>query len=203
MEYIDKVYYINLDHRIDRKEHILNELKNIGFSDDKIIRFSAISHQLGCIGCGLSHINVLKDALNNGYKNIIVFEDDFKFIINNNEFNSLLNQFITENNNYKICLLAYNLIKGEQINDYLIEAHRCQTTSGYLINHTFMTDLINTFTEAVNGLLQGKPIPIYAIDMFMMRHQGKNKQFYAIKPKMGVQITSYSDIEKRITNYGV
>jgi glycosyl transferase family 25 len=56
---IDKIVYINLDKRPDRKEEIENELNSF---DLKYIRYKAIEHDMGIVGCGYSHLNVLKMA---------------------------------------------------------------------------------------------------------------------------------------------
>jgi thiol:disulfide interchange protein DsbD len=55
----DGVYYINLKHRLDRKEQIEKELNNFHI---KYERFDAIRHNIGIIGCGLSHLAVLEKA---------------------------------------------------------------------------------------------------------------------------------------------
>jgi len=75
METIDKIIYINLDYRKDRKEEILNEFKKLGIPDSKIERFPAISFP-ACpnIGCVMSHA---KAAL--GYETVMILEDGFNF----------------------------------------------------------------------------------------------------------------------------
>ena len=55
----DGVYYINLKYRPDRKEQIEKELNNFNI---KYERFDAIKHDIGIIGCGLSHLAVLEKA---------------------------------------------------------------------------------------------------------------------------------------------
>ena len=81
MEKVDQIYYINLEHRTDRKEHIENEIKKIDPNLKKTTRIEAIKHKQGGIGCGMSHIKVLEDAIEKNYHNIIVLEDDFKFTV--------------------------------------------------------------------------------------------------------------------------
>ena len=81
LEHIDKIIYINLDSREDRKHEILEEFKRLQIPEDKIIRFTAIRHETeGAIGCSQSHIAVLKMAIENNWKNYMVLEDDFNFI---------------------------------------------------------------------------------------------------------------------------
>ena len=52
MENIDCIYYINLEHRTDRKEQFLNEMKKIQMPESKINRIEGIYTQnIGIVGC--------------------------------------------------------------------------------------------------------------------------------------------------------
>lgn len=76
-------YYINLDHRDDRKRHMEVEFDNALPSTYNLTRWSATKHNKGWIGCILSHTNLLKHLKiiqnDNGF--YCVLEDDCK--INN------------------------------------------------------------------------------------------------------------------------
>jgi ribosomal-protein-serine acetyltransferase len=77
--YIDKIIYINLSKRTDRREEIENELNNFNLYYE---RFEAIpTPECGIYGCGLSHLSVLKLAKERNYKNILILEDDFQFLV--------------------------------------------------------------------------------------------------------------------------
>jgi len=96
MERIDKIFLINLDRREDR----LDEFNKIfPYSKSHFERFSAVDGQelkiddeisklfqdnnfnwlRGKIGCALSHYRIWKIGLQNGYKNMVVLEDDILF----------------------------------------------------------------------------------------------------------------------------
>jgi len=78
MEYIDRIFYINLYHRTDRKQEIETEFENQGITNYE--RFPAIHHPtIGGVGCGRSHIEVLRIAKERGYKCVMILEDDFMF----------------------------------------------------------------------------------------------------------------------------
>jgi len=77
MEYIDAILYINLEHRKDRNEHILNEIHKICTDNSKIHRIDAIKNDNGALGCGLSHIKALEYAVKNEWKTVLILEDDF------------------------------------------------------------------------------------------------------------------------------
>ena len=59
---IKHAFYINLDHRTDRKEHVEKELNIIGVNAS---RFEAIKMENGAIGCSMSHLKILQTALKN------------------------------------------------------------------------------------------------------------------------------------------
>jgi glycosyl transferase family 25 len=79
-EFVDKVIYINLDHRQDRREIMSSFFNDAQIPLDKVIRFSAIRRSSGALGCSESHMNVLKLAKDNGWKNILILEDDLKIL---------------------------------------------------------------------------------------------------------------------------
>ena len=76
---ISLALYINLENRLDRKEHIEKELEIL---DIPYERFNAIKiPEFGALGCSLSHIECLKYAINNNLDNILILEDDFQLTI--------------------------------------------------------------------------------------------------------------------------
>ena len=94
MENIDIIYYINLDHRIDRNTEILSELRKMNISNLKIQRIPAIyTKGFGILGCGLSHLKAVETFMKSEYKNCLILEDDFMFSLDTNYSNFLLNTF--------------------------------------------------------------------------------------------------------------
>ena len=53
---IQHAFYINLEHRTDRKEQIENELSIMGINAK---RFNAVCTTNGAIGCTMSHLKLL------------------------------------------------------------------------------------------------------------------------------------------------
>ena len=74
-EDILNIFYINLEHREDRRAHVLNQLEIMGMKD-KSKRFNAIKMIDGAIGCSMSHLRILKYALENKLDHILIIEDD-------------------------------------------------------------------------------------------------------------------------------
>jgi GR25 family glycosyltransferase involved in LPS biosynthesis len=74
---IESIYYINLEKREDRKKEFLD---NFNPNDkSKIIRIRGHYYpENGAVGCLMSHINALNQALNDDVNdNILICEDDF------------------------------------------------------------------------------------------------------------------------------
>ena len=79
---LDAIYYINLEHRIDKRYHI--ETNVLSYFEgtplaNRIERFSAIGNNNGAIGCSLSHLEVARKAKTARARYYLVFEDDFEF----------------------------------------------------------------------------------------------------------------------------
>lgn len=188
---IDRVFYINLDSRTDRKILVEQELLKL-FSPNLIERFPAISHQIGKNGCALSHIEVLKISKSRNYKNVIIVEDDFQ-IINLDTAKSTLYSFLNEFNDYKFLFLTAHTKKYYPTNyKYLIHPIEAQTTTAYLINHTYFNTLLENYIEALSVSR--------SIDKNFKKLQTTDT-FLQLYPVSMIQREGYSDIIKKNVNY--
>lgn len=86
----DRIYVINLPHRTDRRAEISEQLRKVGFdiSSPPVTVFPAVRPEdsgpfssVGARGCFLSHLGVLKDALERNYEQILILEDDADFSV--------------------------------------------------------------------------------------------------------------------------
>jgi GR25 family glycosyltransferase involved in LPS biosynthesis len=103
------ILYINLDRRPERRQNIENELQRLGLSGTRIsgvdglqmpqeevdfwmkkTNFNTMTRQvdkvMAKVGCLLSHIKALKYAIDNGFNNVLILEDDAKFLIKDSNF---------------------------------------------------------------------------------------------------------------------
>ena len=192
-------FYINLEHRTDRKEHVENELKKIGI---KASRFNAIKMKNGAIGCSMSHLKILENAKKNNLEHVLIVEDDITFL-DSELFKTQINTFLKNHeNNWDVILLAgNNMPPYEKIDDTCVKVSRCQTTTGYLVNGHYINVLAANVKMGLTNLLN-KPDEKskYAIDKFWFILQSVNKWFLII-PLTVVQREDYSDIEQKVINY--
>lgn len=196
---IKNTFYINLEHRTDRKEYVENELNNIGI---KSTRFNAIKMTNGAIGCSLSHLKILEDAKKNQLDHILIVEDDITFL-NPSLFKTQINKFFEiHKNKWDVILFAgNNMPPFEIIDDTCVKVSRCQTTTGYLVNGHYINVLISNIKMGLTHLINSPAETVkYAIDKFWFVLQN-NSNWYLITPLTVVQREDYSDIEKRVTNY--
>jgi len=151
--FIDKIIYINLNKRTDRKEMVENELTNFGLPFE---RYAAIETPgFGTLGCGLSHLNVLKLAKERGYQNILILEDDFTFLVNKQQFEEELTTFFELNIGYDVCMLSYCLNHHQEtIYDFLFKVLDAQTASGYIVHANYFDTLIELYESAMPLLEQ-------------------------------------------------
>ena len=205
MENIDKIIYINLDRRFDRKQEIEHEFDKMNISKDKIVRFSAINNKSRPgVGCTESHLEVLKLAKKNSYGNVLIFEDDFTFLVSEDELNSKLNKFFESKMSYDVLMLSYNLDGKGQLpyNDVVGKAIDIHTASGYIVNGKFYDKLIDNLTEAVTKYkLNPRMHWLYINDQYWKRLQPVSEWFYFLK-RIGKQRKSYSDLKKCIIDHG-
>lgn len=200
LEDIKNAFYINLDHRTDRKEHVTNQLTNLGLQGFE--RFNAIKMENGAVGCSMSHLKILQTAVQNNWDHVLIVEDDITFL-DLDLFKANFETFLQRNgNNWDVILLAgNNMPPYDTIDDVCIKVKRCQTTTGYLVNGHYIKKLMENVKMGLTQLMY-KPAShaMYAIDKFWFVLQAVDK-WYLIIPPTVVQREDYSDIEKKRTNY--
>jgi glycosyl transferase family 25 len=197
---IKNAFYINLEHRKDRKEHVEQQLNNIGI---KAERFNAIKLDQGAVGCSLSHLKCLENALKNEWDHVLICEDDITFL-NPSLFINQLNYFLEniETKSWDVVLLGGNIIPPYQnINKSCVKVSKCQTTTGYIVQKHYIPILIANIKEGVNNLIKNPTKHVfYAIDKYWFSLQQRDNWFLII-PLTVTQKPGYSDIEKKNTDY--
>jgi glycosyl transferase family 25 len=197
MDSIEKIIYINLEERTDRKDLLLKELSNIQNIDDKLIRFNAIKDtNNGAIGCTKSHIKCLEMAIQYNWKNVLILEDDAMWNNYENGINILTNLM---NKSYDVILLGGTYFS---LNEETFKLNKAHTTTAYVVSNHYYETLLNNFIEGLQNLEQTNISNMYCIDVYWHKLQAKDN-WYIVNPALMIQRESYSDIEKQNVNYNV
>jgi glycosyl transferase, family 25 len=199
---VSNVHYINLVHRTDRNEHVQKELLCVGLSNAQ--RFNAIRLQDGALGCSMSHYTLLKNAEERGADHVMILEDDITFQdpeMFKKQFNAFMNR---RKNDWDVLLLAGNnsppfaTFSGD---DSCIKVTRCQTTTGYIVNGSYIKTLKENIREGIDRLIRQPSNRLeFAIDRYWFPLQRSGKWFLLTPPTV-IQYPNYSDIENRNTDY--
>lgn len=199
---IDKIIYINLDRRIDRREQIENEFIKMGIPVEKVYRLSAVNNiQRSEVGCCSSHIQALEFAKSNNYNNVLILEDDFEFVLSREKVKQTLTTFFDSQIEYDVIMFSYNLNKYEPMNSLLGKVLYAQTASGYLVNGKFIDRMLENWKEGLNKLVSTGIHWHYAADVYWKHIQCVSKWYYFID-RIGKQRKSYSDLAHKYTDYG-
>lgn len=198
----DHIYCLNLKRRPDRWKDVQFQFKLHGINAE---RFGAIDgktlprpvdvttdKRASEVACSLSHISILKHALEHNYNEILVFEDD---AVLHPEFNSKFEEYYKQLPKcWEFCYVGgnYNINTGAYRDDsifYPISSNvdRCKcvyTTVGYFLKR----DFIQVLLDAVEGDNFG-----LAVDQVYITLQSK-RVMYMFHPRLVYQKADYSDI---------
>ena len=203
MEHIDAILYINLAHRTDRKEHVIHEIHKICGDDSKIHRIDAIRTEPGALGCGLSHIKALEyTMMHPEWRTVLILEDDFTFHGNDTlVLSSALRTLLIPQ--MDIGLLSYNhsVLRYEDTSTTIKRVLYSQTTSSYCIRSSYVPTLLQNMRESTTDMIIRGKTHENCVDIHWTTLQ-PHGHWYALFPAIGYQYDNYSDIEKRVTQYG-
>jgi len=214
---IDKIFVINLEHRIDRKKQIVEELEKQNITNYEIFKairpsnddvtlwnnrycyhvrdprnFPTLNkfmlYQIGCLGCLLSHVQVCKLALERNYKNILILEDDTQFVHSIETLYKYCEQINNEYDMLYLCGSHTNL--GEKVSENILKSKRTLTTGSYLITENAMKYLVNNVQSYL------KEIDVFYGDEIQTRFK-----CYCVTPHITKQRDGYSDIQQGNVSY--
>jgi glycosyl transferase family 25 len=184
-------FYINLDHRTDRRAEVEKEFEEKGLT---VERFPATQYNPGAIGCNLSHIGVLTTARGRGYDAVMIFEDDFQFLISKAEWDDLIAKLPSS---YDVVMLSYNLVASTPHDETFNRVQEVQTTSGYIVHSRFYDRLIARWEEGARLFMANPGLDwVYILDQYWKPLQPE-AEWFAYKVRIGKQRHSFSDIAGR------
>lgn len=213
MDNISKIYIINLKERTDRWKDCLTQLQKYNINNYE--RFCAIRPNLeeidpihyeknnlkidkkyiiGALGCKLSHIEIIKNAKKNSYKQILILEDDFLLCENFiQKYNKIYSDIHKKKLDIDILYLGFSIVRKEPFLNTTINnlkrVKNAHTTHAYIINYNFYDTILAELDKCH-----------CEIDVCYANCQ-KKYNMYGIYPSLISQKTSFSDIIHRNVDY--
>ena len=197
MDKVNKIVYINMDARTDRKSILLREFERLGFPDDKIMRFPASSYH-GCAntGCLLSHANALEMAYNMNFQNVLILEDDFVFIEDTQKIHNDIKSFFELKIDWDVVMFTTcAAVVSENTNSLISRISSSGNGAGYLVNRPMMLELSTLFKANVENLFSTKQHGIYQNDI-LWKTIMPTSQWYMFNHYLGYQKEGYSDLSQ-------
>jgi len=194
---MEKIIYINMDARADRRSALLKEFDRVGFPNDKIIRFPASSYN-GCpnSGCLLSHANVLEMAYDMDLQNVLILEDDFVFIDDIQKIHADIKAFFELNISWDVVMLTTcAAVVSEPTNHLISRISSSGNGAGYLVNRSMMLELSTLFKSNVENLYSTKQHWVYQNDI-LWKTIMPSSQWYMFNHYLGYQKEGYSDLSQ-------
>lgn len=220
---IDKVFIINLEHRKDRRDQIIKELKRVGIENYEFFKaikpteemihiwhpqflnpipkwYEALGndhtkYRIGSLGCMLSHLEIIKKCIENNYENVLILEDDTMFEIKDGmTFKLLMDTLGNQIDNLEFGLLY---LAGNH-NRAIIEK---KTKNINKVVGTLTTGAYIVNRRVMSYIVQRLPHFPREVDVFYANHIQKEYPCYCIVPHLTRQQEGYSDIVQQHVSY--
>lgn len=192
-EFVDKVIYINLDHRLDRRDIMTKFFENAKIPSEKIIRFSAVTRSRPRLGCLESHMEVLKLAKQNGWKNTLILEDDLEVFHFEEGYKQL--EDLVKLPKWDVIMLC-----GWFFEFNFPRIYSAGNTGAYLVNENYIDKLLSNRTHSVNSLRRTIGFNFHTrnfnADVSWLPLQQAD-MWYGINPCLCRQVDGFSDITKK------
>ena len=210
---------------MDRRAQIERELRRAELPFSRVSAVYGASHNsfhscwqgegnhtcAGTVGVKFSQIRALDIAINEGHEATAFFEDDFGWLPHVQasdvvEYVSIIQRSFP---NWDVIFLSANLQQSTLMrpstsillrNSVCAQVHKvieAQGAHGYVVSRHYLEVIRRAFDEC--RVTDGREI---AIDQCWKPLQ-RSANWYILKPMLGTQIPSYSDIELTEVNYGI
>jgi GR25 family glycosyltransferase involved in LPS biosynthesis len=219
-DHFKHVTLINLDSRPDRIESLSTHLNTIGESDFQYTRQSAVlgkelpateinrmmrgeyaasvgkDDRPGRMGCYMSHLQAVRDAREKGYPNVLILEDDVRFMPESFGGNAAHKAFSELPEDWGILFWGHydaDRGKAESFSDHLTIPGCPYDLHGWMINasaYDALIELLEKELEKDNG--QVRPI-----DVVIGEDIKKKMKVFATKENMIIQDEGMSSIQNQ------
>lgn len=188
-------FCINLDERTDRLFQITKHCEDL---EILFTRFSAIKRQNGTLGCVESHIGCLELAIARKIDYVIIMEDDCEFLINKNEIDNYINNFLQSDS--PVMVFGATSVIRKKYNSIFDQGKKILSATCYIVKNFYFDILKNTFMISFLNLTNNYPYQFNALDIIW--HNLQDKDIWLIPTKLVIQQRpSYSNILNTYVDY--
>lgn len=215
-DYFPHVKLINLDSRKDRIDTLKNHLSHIGERKFSYVRQSAVvgkdlpkeeiekmsksnaairegrDDRPGRLGILMSHLQALKDAKNKNLPQVLILEDDARFIPEHFASNYVEKALGELPQDWGVCFLGYYEHERNKVvnfSEHLVKPGCPYDMHAYMVN----ASMFDTIIEAFEKELQKKK-DMRACDVIMAEDITKSNLVYALKDNAVIQNDGQSNI---------
>lgn len=202
-EALPHIVYINLAHRRDRNLRMKRHLRELHAPKDQVMRFDAIQATPGTIGCVKSHIAVLEMAMENGWEEVLILEDDFVFMTNEENIarlNQWLNTLATIRWDVAFLAANYHHVTPLKSVDYLLRVNQAWCSCAYRVKRHYYPHLLHNLRQSLFALESGGEPQRFALDVHWWQLMMKDC-WLGLYPCAGYQVMDKSDIEGTCVDY--
>jgi glycosyl transferase family 25 len=189
-EFVDKVVYINLDKRTDRRADMERMLSSFG---SKVVRYAAHETNPGFVGCMQSHVGVLELALRSGWKNVLIFEDDVAW--HNFHEGYVLAEHLASQPYDVIHFGPSQSNRDVKYDKSTMRLYDGQSASGYLVNNHYIQKLLDHNRVGLSNLINTNDESLFGADQWW-KSLMRQDNWYAILPVLVYQKPGFSDIRR-------
>lgn len=204
---VDGIIIINLEFRKDKLEKCFEILEEVGMKREDVYVLNATYVPTnGAKGCSHSHYRAIMHAKSMGWKNVLVLEDDFKFEVSIDLFNSRLKEMISSVQKWDVIMLEWGLngvnSRSSAVDGCLFmrkithRKHGAWRTVAYFANSNIFDKLIENFFISYKIQKKRKELSVksYAVDSYWQRLQPFNEWFICTPKLMVCRDFTDSDI---------
>ena len=193
---IDGFLYLNLSSRPERKADMEKLLKqDLVLPLTKVQRIPAVPTTKGYDGCTQSHLKAINHAIQHRWKYLALFEDDFSLHTTPQTFHRRMEEAWQHlDGNFDVLYLAMTPIRLEDTE--IKNFHRVKgalAMPAIIVPQHYFLPLKHIYEEA---LKKDQPH-----DLITQLHQ-PNSKWYGFYPPIARQKPGFSDIEKKVVDYG-
>jgi len=194
-KYIQHVVYINLDSRTDRKEQMEKELQI--FNPEQVHRVSGVQDkEYPYFGCAKGHLNAIQVAVDNGWDNVLILEDDAKWDAIDTAY-PIFEKLV--NNPYDVIMLGGTY---SEFDTTTFKVSKSQGAASYLVKKSYYPTILAKLKEVIANFKPGVTPDIEITpDAAMFFPLQATGSWFIVSPALMIQAKSYSNIQKMDVNY--